>query len=131
MFSVIPKDYKIKSHYQLWLLVQRSMISFIHHRFWLIVLIHREAKCQSLWSRNRKCQFSHLDGQQVNKLSQKNCKTYFSMKLYLSNYIIHFFYYKKRIRIEREGRHCFFELIFLPTSRELLTQCRQITLYVS
>lgn len=28
---------------------------------------------------------------------------------------------KKRIRIKREGRRCFFELIFLPTSRELLT----------
>lgn len=38
------------------------------------------------------------------------------VKLYNS-----FLLLQKRISIKREGRHCFFELIFLPTSRDLLT----------
>lgn len=48
------------------------------------------------------------------------------VKLYNS-----FLLLQKKDSHQKGGTALFFELIFLPTSRELLTQCRQITLYVS
>lgn len=44
---------------------------------------------------------------------QINCKTYFSMKLYLSNYIIHFFYYKKKDSHQTGGTALFFRVDIL------------------